>query len=79
MQSTTKGMNSQSSINDFLESISKLSLDDQLMISQLIHKRVIEAKRRELATTVKESNEEYKAGKTGRGSVEDFIQDTENE
>ena len=45
MQTSPKGMNSKSNINDFLESISKLSLDDQLMISEIIHKRVIEEKR----------------------------------
>jgi hypothetical protein len=66
-------------INDFLESISKLSLDDQLMISEIIHKRVIEAKRKELAESVKESKEEYLSNKTGRGSVEHFLDDIKDE
>ena len=79
MQTTPKGMNSQTSINDFLESISKLPLDDQLMISQIIHNRVIEAKRKEFADSVKESKEEYFAGRSGRGSAEDFLKETENE
>jgi hypothetical protein len=79
MQTTPKGSDSRTFINDFLESVSKLSLDDQLMISQIIHNRVIEAKRKEFANSVKESKEEYFAGKTGRGSTEDFLKETENE
>jgi len=79
MQTSPKGMNPKTFINDFLESISKLSLDDQLMISEIIHKRVIEAKRKELADSVKESKEEYLSNKTGRGSVKDFLNDIKDE
>ncbi len=66
-------------INDFLESVSKLSLDDQLMISQIIQKRVIEEKRRELANTVKESREEYYSNKTGKGTIADFLEELDDE
>ncbi|MHB9011048.1 MAG: hypothetical protein ACYC49_02345 [Ignavibacteriaceae bacterium] len=79
MQDSPKGLDSQSNINDFLESLSKLSLDDQLMISEIIHKRVIEEKRKELANSVKESKEEYLSNKTKKGSVEDFLNDLESE
>lgn len=79
MQTTGKTPDSKNSINDFLESISRLSLDDQLMISEIIHKRVIEAKRKEIAKSVKESQAEYTAAKTGRGSVDDFLNDLKSE
>ena len=79
MQVAPNGSNSRTFINDFLESVSKLPLDDQLMISQIIHNRVIEAKRKEFADSVKESKEEYFAGRSGRGSAEDFLKETENE
>ena len=72
-------MQTSSYINEFLESLSKLPLDDQLMISEIIHKRVIEEKRKKLAETVKESKEEYNANKTKKGSVEDFLNDLESE
>jgi hypothetical protein len=72
-------METTSIINEFLESLSKLPLDDQLMISEIIHKRVIEEKRKEIAVTVKESKEEYIANKTKKGTVEDFLNDLENE
>lgn len=70
-------MQNQSSINDFLESISKLSLDDQLMISEIVRKRVIEEKRKELAKSIRETREEYLSNKTSHGSVEDFINEIE--
>ena len=79
METSPKGMNSRTSINDFLESISKLPLDDQLMISEILHKRVIEAKRKELADSVRDSKAEYLAEKTGRGSVENFLHDIKDE
>jgi len=79
MQTSPKRINSKSSINDFLESLSKLPLDDQLMISEIINKRVIEEKRKELAASVKESKAEYLAKKTKKGSVKDFINDIEAE
>jgi hypothetical protein len=72
-------MNTSTNLNDFLESVSKLPLDDQLMISEIIHKRVTEEKRKKLADSNKESKEEYKANKTKRGSVEDFLKDVEGE
>ncbi len=72
-------MQTEQNINDFLESISKLPLDDQLMISEIIHKRVIEEKRNQLAQSVKESEEEYHSGGSKRGSAEDFLKDMENE
>lgn len=62
-----------SSINDLLESVSKLPLDDQLMISEIIHKRAIEERRKEIAASIRESKEEYLAGKTGSGSLDDFL------
>lgn len=79
MQTTPQEMNSKTGINDFLELFSKLSLDDQLMISEIINKRVIEEKRKEIAASVKESKEEYLAKKTKKGSVKDFINDIEAE
>jgi hypothetical protein len=72
-------MQSSLNINELLESVSKLPLDDQLLISEIIHKRVIEEKRKELASSVKESREEYHSNKTGSGSVEDFLKDLESE
>ena len=72
-------MHTTTNINDFLEIVSKLPLDDQLMISEIIHKRVTEERRKKLAESVNESKEEYKANKTKSGSIEDFLKDIESE
>ncbi len=72
-------MQTSTSLNDLLESVSKLPLDDQLLISEIIHKRVVEEKRKILAESVKESKEEYHSNKTKRGSVSDFVSDLESE
>ncbi len=72
-------MQTSKSINDFLESLAKLPLDDQLMISEIIHKRVIELKRKAMAESIRESKEEYLSNRTRRGSVDDFLKDLESE
>lgn len=79
MQIGLKKMENQTLINDLLEKVLKLPLDEQIMISEIIQKRIIEAKRKEMAVSVKESKEEYKSGRSGRGSVDDFLKDVEND
>ena len=69
----------QLTLDKMLESIALFPLDDQLMISDIIHKRVIEEKRKLLSNSVKESLEEYNAGLTNSGSVSDFLNDVEEE
>lgn len=72
-------MNTNSEINEVLESISKLSIDDQSMIAEIIHARVIEEKRKLLANSIRESREEYTAGKASRGTVKNFISEIDSE
>jgi len=72
-------MSNQLSINDILESISKFPLEEQSMLSEIIRKRVIEARRSELAKSIKESRNEYEKGLSGHGSVSDFLKEIENE
>ncbi len=72
-------MQEPTNLNELLESVYRLPLDDQLMIAEIIHKRVIEEKRKEIAESVKESKEEYLSKKTKRGSVEDFLNDLDGE
>ena len=66
-------------INDALESISVLSDDDQMMIAEIVRKRVVEKKRQELFEPVKLSREEYRNGTTEHGSVEDFLKSLDDE
>jgi uncharacterized protein (DUF433 family) len=55
-------MENQTLINDLLEKVLKLPLDEQMMISEIIQKRIIDAKSKEMAKSVKESKEEYNVG-----------------
>lgn len=71
-------METTSKINEFLDSLSKLPVDDQLMISRILRSRAIEEKRNQLADTIKESREEYQKKETGKGSVEDFLKELDN-
>ena len=71
-------MQQSSKINDFLESISELSVEDQLILSDIIRKRAIEERRNKLALSIKESEEEYFAGKTRKGNVDDFLTDIDS-
>lgn len=72
-------MHNSTNLNDFLESISKLPLDDQMMISEIIRKRVIEERRKSLAKSIRESSEEYASGKAGSGTIDDFLNDLNKE
>ena len=60
-------------VEDALESLSRLSLDDQLMISEIIGKRAIEQRRHEIEESIRISRKEYTEGRTGHGSVDDFL------
>jgi GTPase Era involved in 16S rRNA processing len=65
-------MQTSTTINEALESISRLSPDDQFMVAEIIRKRVIELRRQELAKSVEISRAEYKKGLTEHGSVDEF-------
>jgi len=69
----------QITLDKMLETIALFPLDDQLIISDIVHKRVIEEKRKLHADSVKESQQEYNAGLTKSGSVSDFLNDVEVE
>lgn len=67
------------SFDNMLDTVSKLPVEEQLMLAEIIKKRIIEQRRKELAASVKESIEEYKSGKAKTGSLDDLIKDLENE
>jgi len=66
-------METSNRINDYLESFSRLPWDDQLMVSEIILKRIIEEKRKKLAASVKDSKIEYYANKAKKGSVDESV------
>jgi adenylate kinase family enzyme len=67
------------SLDQMLDNVSRLPVDEQLMLAEIIKKRIIEQRRKKLADSVKESIEEYKNGLTKTGTIDDLIKDLENE
>ncbi|MBI4811809.1 MAG: hypothetical protein HY800_10285 [Ignavibacteriales bacterium] len=72
-------MPSELTVNDALEAIAQLSPEDQMMIAEIIRRRLIELRRHELAESVRESREEYIKGLTKHGSVDNFIDELERD
>ena len=67
------------SLDQMLDNMSKMPLDEQLMLAEIIKKRIIEERRKEIAHNVKESIEEYKSGTAKTGTLDDLIKDLEND
>lgn len=56
-----------------LESIEVLSTEEQEMLIGLIHKRLSEKRRDEIAKNIVQAEEDYKAGNVFRGTAEEVI------
>ena len=63
------------SVNEVLESIEKLDIEDQVYISEILFKRMIELKRAKIARRAIESEQTYKEGKTKKGFFKDLWKD----
>ena len=62
-------------LNKILETIDNMDIDDQSYILEILYKRIIESKRREIAKLARESERNYKKGKVKKGTVEDLWKD----
>jgi len=60
-------------VDAVLEEIAQLSLEDQEMVDEIVHKRVIEGKREEIHADYLAALEERNLGKTKSGSVDDLF------
>jgi len=56
-----------------LEEIAELSIEDQEMVDEIVHKRVIEGKREEIRIDHQAALIEHQQGKTKSGSVSDLF------
>ena len=66
-------------LDNFLDEFSRLPIEDQEMLLDLLKKRNIEQKRLRIAREVKEAQREHKKGLTKRGTVADLIKDLESD
>ena len=68
-----RGLTRVSSVDAILEEISELTLEDQEMVDQIVHKRIIEGKREEILADYKAAMEEHRQGRTKSGSAGDLF------
>jgi len=56
-----------------VEDVEALPLEEQEMLLELIHHRLIERRRAEIAANIIQTREEYRQGKVRRGMVDDLM------
>ena len=60
-------------VDAILEEISELSIEDQEMVDEIVHKRIIDSKREEIRAEYQAALREREQGKTKSGSVNDLF------
>jgi hypothetical protein len=66
-----------SRFQELIETIEALPLDDQELLIEIIHKRLIQQRRAKLAAEVAEAREAYQKGEVRRGTVAELMEDLE--
>jgi len=64
-----------SRFQDAIETVEALPPDDQALLIEIIRKRSIEHRRRELAAEIAEAREAYRRGEVYRGTVADLMEE----
>ena len=62
-----------SKFQELIDIIEKLSIEDQELLLEIIHKRLIEHKRSRLIAKVTEAREAYQKGEVQSGTVADLM------
>lgn len=62
-----------SAFQQALETVEALSVTDQIMLLNILHKRLEQQHRQQLLQEVKEAEQDYAQGKFRRGSVADLM------
>jgi hypothetical protein len=66
-------------VGSILEAISILDFEDQLFVSEILQKRIIEIRRKEIALRIQEAEENYRLGKVRTGSVADLMMESSDD
>ena len=62
-----------SKFQEIIDKIESLSLDDQELLLEIIHKRIIKRRRARLKAEIAEAREAYRKGEVQRGTVADLM------
>ncbi|MDF1569645.1 MAG: hypothetical protein P1P77_16625 [Spirochaetaceae bacterium] len=60
-------------VDSILDEISQLSIEDQEMVDEIVHKRIIEGKREEIQTDYLAALNDRKQGTIISGSIDDLF------
>lgn len=71
-------MRASSSFQQALEAVEALSVDDQVVLLDILHKRLVEQKREQLRREVAEAEADYENGNVKRGAVNDVMAELED-
>jgi hypothetical protein len=58
-----------------LEAADRLSLEDQQSVVEILHRRILERRREDLAREIREAEEEFQAGKTEPRSAQELMEE----
>lgn len=67
-----------STFDSILDAIETLSLDEQTALIGIIHRRISDRRRSEIAANIAQGKEDYKKGKVFRGTVDQAIAELNN-
>ncbi|HEX3532225.1 MAG TPA: hypothetical protein VH988_34625 [Thermoanaerobaculia bacterium] len=60
---------------EVLEAADRLSLEDQESVVEILHRRIVERRREELAREIREAEEEFRAGKSEPRSAQELMKE----
>ncbi|NEP60386.1 MAG: hypothetical protein F6K31_25855 [Symploca sp. SIO2G7] len=61
------------SFDEILDMIDTLSLEEQNALLDIVRRRQVEQRRREIAKSIAQAKDEYKAGQVFRGTIDEII------
>lgn len=67
------------SLNQVLQNIYELSIEEQVYLSDLLNKRLIDIKRTEIAARAEEAEENYRSGNVKSGTITDLMMLADND
>jgi hypothetical protein len=66
---------SSSHFQEVIEAVEALPFDDQALLIEIIHQRLIQYRRTELAAEIVEARQAYQRGEVRRGTVADLMKE----
>ena len=68
-------MHNGTTFNDVLESIDKLTLDEQETLMEVLHRRLIDYRRSELSEEIRDAQQEFREGACKRATPSEIMKE----